>query len=875
MTGRVRLGRLAAGAAIMAVVGSPVVAAPTPSPREVLGLAVGADRVLASYGESERYLRTLAASGDRVRLIEMGKTVEGRTMVAVAISSPFNIAHLEDLRRGWAHLADPRGLTESERDRLVPTLPSCALITAGIHANEVAGPQTALLLAYQLASAAPGTLEATWLDRAVVLIVPSLNPDGQDATVAWYRKWLGTPFEGSSPPFLFHRYAGHDNNRDFVYLTQPESRALNAFVYLNWHPQVFLDLHMMGSTGPRQFVPPFADPVAPNVHPLVWRVTSNLGTLMSLRLEEAGKAGVISGWTFDGNWIGGTRNTGWWKNVFGVLTETASAALASPLQVDENELRGGGKGLVDYRAQVNFPNPWRGGSWGLGDAVSYQLTLTRAFVEFAAEQRASLLRDVAVMASEAVARGEHETPHAYLVPPGEDPGRRAHLIRLLLEAGLEGFAAEEDLVAGGTTYPAGTVAFLTAQPLRQYLLEVMSNQRYPEIVPAPGAQLLLPYDITAWTMPLELGVPVVRVDGELRGRLAPLGRRWSPPDTPPVGEGDFLLVPSQQLGGAAVAGRALTRRATVARLTRPAEVDGRTFAAGSFVISGLGAGGAGEILAGSGVAAVRTASGPAGTVPLRRVAVGVYHPNFPLEDAGWLRFVLENAGFPVSVVDTPAVVSGAFAKVVEVLVIPPMDGKVLVEGPRHRGPAPVPPEYRGGIGREGTAAVSRFVASGGTVIGFGASADWLADALALPVSDPLAGGEGESIECPGALLALDVDTTSPMGWGMPARVAAMVDSRTALATRPVVGEQGRVVAARFPDAPLVLSGWMRGEEKLRRRAAAVEVRQEAGRVVLFSFAPYFRGQTTATMPLLYNAVLERMMEAPPVARPETGTPGRS
>jgi hypothetical protein len=264
------------------------------------------------------------------------------------------------------------------------------------------------------------------------------------------------------------------------------------------------------------------------------------------------------------------------------------------------------------------------------------------------------------------------------------------------------------------------------------------------------------------------------------------------------------------------------------------------------------------------VAAVRTEPSTAGATRLRRAVVGVYHPQIGLEDAGWLRFVLEEAGFPVEVVDTPAVASGAFGSRIEVLVIPPMEGKAIVEGPQQRGPAPAPPEYRKGIGKDGVEAVKRFFADGGTVVGFGPSADWLSEVLDLPVSDSLRGIKREEFRCPGALLALDVDGRSPVGWGMPPRVAAMIEGQTAFATRPVVGEESRVVAARFPDLPLVLSGWMRGEEKLHRRVAVVEVRRGGGRAVLFSFAPYFRGQTEATFPLLYNAVMEKMMEAPPV-----------
>ena len=841
-----------------------------PSPRDVLGLDVGSNRVLASYAESERYLRALAERSDRVRLVPFGTTVEGRTMLAVAVSTATNIARLDELRAGWARVADPRGVGAGDRERLAATLPSCALITAGIHANEVAGPQAALLFVHQLAAAPPGSSEATWLEHVVVLVVPSLNPDGQDAVVAWYRKWMGTPYEGSQLPFLYHRYAGHDNNRDFVYLTQPESRSLNRLVYADWHPQLFLDLHMMGSTGPRQFVPPFADPVAPNVAPLVWRITSHLGTLMSLRLEEQGATGVVSGWVFDGNWIGGTRNTGWWKNVFGVLTETASAALATPVVIDENELHGGGKGLTAYRAQVSFPNPWTGGTWGLADAVRYQLTIMRALVEFADTQRAALLRDVTRMAGEAVLRGQRDAPRAYVIPADGDPGRRARLITLLLAGGVEGYVAPDGIVADGIGYPGGAVVFAASQPLRQFLVEVMERQRYPEVSPAPGADILLPYDITAWTMPLMLGVRAVRVEREVAGNLVPLDRDWTPRDAEPGGEGDLLAVPSDQVGVTKVVNRALARGAAVVRLTEASKAAGRTLPPGSIVVGGLGEAERSEMTAGAGVTPMRLRAMPSAAVALRRVRVGVYHPNFGLEESGWLRYVLEQAGFEVEVVESPAVSSGAFRKRDEVLVLPPMEGKVLLGGPEHEGLVPAPPEYRKGIGKEGAEQVRAFFESGGTVLAFGPSAEWLAAALELPVANALKEVRSEEFRCPGALLDVAVDPESPLGWGMPERTAVMFEGATAFQTRPVGGEVTRTVAARFPDGPLLASGWIRGEEKLRRRAAIVEIRRGAGRAVLYAFAPYFRGQTEAVFPLLFNAVLERMAEPPAPPAPPKG-----
>jgi len=830
--------------------------AEAPTPRAVLGLEVGRDRVLASYSETSTYFAALAAASPRVRVLDIGASVEGRTMIAAVISSPANLARLDELRQGWSRIADPRGLAEGELGRLVDTLPSCALIIAGIHSNEVAGTQSALLLAHRLAAAGELSAEASWLERTVVLLVPSMNPDGQEAVVGWYRRWLGTPHEGASLPFLYHRYAGHDNNRDFVFLTQPESRNLNRLAYREWHPQVFLDLHQMGWTGPRQFVPPFAEPLAPNVHPLVWRMTSLIGTWMSLRLEQEGKAGVVSGWMFDGNWIGGTRNTGWWKNVFGLLTETAGAALATPILVDENELRAAAKGLQSYRPQINFPNPWRGGRWGLADAVGYQTTLMSAFVEFAADHRAEALRGVAAMAAEAVERGTGGPPLAFVVPlEGGDRGRARAMVELLLEAGVEASVCGEGCVADGVPMPRGSVVFSAAQPLRQYLLEVMERQRFPEVSLGPDGDVALPYDITAWTMPLYFGVEVARVERSLAGALTPLAEL--PPAPPAVAAGPLLAIPAGQLGGYAAVNAALADGAAVSRLVVPLRSGSRDLAPGSFLVRTTG--GRSAAMDAAGVETVAVEKEPAGAVALRPVRVGVYHPNLGLEDSGWCRWVLERGGFTVTVVNNPGLASGTFATNVDVLVVPPLSGKVIVEGPS-RQVIERPREYQGGIGKAGADAVRRFVEAGGTAIGFGASAEWLAELTEAPVENTLKDVERSQYFAPGALLELGVEVDTPLGWGMPPRVAALVDTRAAFETAPVASPGSRLVAARFADAPLLLSGWMRGEERLRRRAAEVLVRRGKGLVVLFSFAPYFRGQTKATFPLLYNAVMLEMME---------------
>ena len=219
------------------------------------------------------------------------------------------------------------------------------------------------------------------LDDVVLLLVPSLNPDGQIMITDYYRKYVGTKYEGGRLPWLYHHYVGHDNNRDWYMLTQPETRALSRAVYHDWNPQLFVDEHQMGSEGPRMFIPPFADPLDPDVHPLIWREVNMVGANMALRLEQAGKSGLIYGYSFDAYWMGGTRNTGWWKNITGLLLEIASARIASPVYIEPNELRGGTKGLIDYKATINHPNPWKGGWWRMRDIMDYERIASDALLE--------------------------------------------------------------------------------------------------------------------------------------------------------------------------------------------------------------------------------------------------------------------------------------------------------------------------------------------------------------------------------------------------------------------------------------------------------------------------------------------------------------
>ncbi|HEX3111396.1 MAG TPA: M14 metallopeptidase family protein, partial [Thermoanaerobaculia bacterium] len=288
-------------------------AAAPPSPSDFLKMNVGADRTLADYRQIVSYFNALAAASPRVRIETLGKTTLGEDEIMAIISSEENMRNLEKIRGTAARLSDPRGLSDDQANALIADSrdgKAIVIVTCNIHSTEIASSQMAMEWAYALATADDAETKRR-LSNVVLLLVPSLNPDGQIMVTDWYRKYAGTRYEGGRLPWLYHHYVGHDDNRDWYMLTQIETKNLNRAVYKEWYPQVFVDEHQMGTTGPRMFIPPFADPVDPDVNPLIWREVNLIGSDMAFRLEQQNKAGLIYGYSFDAYWLGGTRNTGW------------------------------------------------------------------------------------------------------------------------------------------------------------------------------------------------------------------------------------------------------------------------------------------------------------------------------------------------------------------------------------------------------------------------------------------------------------------------------------------------------------------------------------------------------------------------------------
>ncbi len=820
-----------------------------PTPQQFLGFEVGADRTLADYHQITSYLKKLSETTPRVQVESLGKTTMGNDMVMAVISSADNLQNKEKYKKIAKQVADPRGLSKEQIEALANEGKAIALVTCNIHSTEIGSSQMAMEWAYALATGTdPETTRR--LDNVIVLLVPSLNPDGQIMEVEWYRKYLGTKYEGGRSPFLYHKYVGHDDNRDWYMLTQAETKNVTRMVYKEWFPQLWLDLHQMGSTGPRIFVPPDADPIAPALSPVIFSGINLIGTEMMWRLDEAKKSGAIYNWAFDAYWPGGTRNTAWWKNIFGLLVEVASARMATPIEVAPTELTAGGKGLIEYGKQINYPNPWKGGLWRLRDIMDYDRIVSDAYLETAAEHRADFLRGTARLGMEAVAEGGKG--EYYEIPMDgrqRDPNAAANLAQLMREHGADVFV---DLNA--------SFMIPLAQPYGKFVTEMMTTQRYPEVKPAPGKDILAPYDVTTWSLPLMMGVDVSRKKLADANGLKP-ATDADRPKGGVKGSGAVYVVGHEQNNVSRMVNAALKRKMNVSVAKAAFAADGVEYPAGAVLFDANGD--AAKLAEQYHLSLTGLKAAPqVNSVKLKPVRVGLYKSYTASMDEGWTRWLLEQYEFEPVSIENKEMKAGKLNEKFDAIVLPDITKEVIVDG-RPRRPesamkyvVELPPEYTGGIGKEGVQALKEFVEKGGTIITIADSGEFLADNFNIPVRNVLANARAEEFLCPGSLLRVELDNTNPIAYGMPKEAAAFIDGNIAYQTQVPGPELQRAVVASYPtDArDILMSGWIRGEERLARRAAVVTFTVGKGKLVMFGFRPQYRAQTEGTFKLLFNAI---------------------
>jgi hypothetical protein len=809
-----------------------------PAPESVLGFVPGEDRRLADWGQMLDYLKALDAASDRVIVEEVGKTTRGRPFVIVTVTSEANHARLEEIRSANARLADPRGLGDQEAERLVRDGKAILAMAFSIHSTEVGGTLASLRLLHHLASSDDEETR-TILDRTVLLVLPSHNPDGTDLVAEWYRRELGTPFEGTAPPVLYHPYLGHDNNRDWYMFTQAETRLTVRHLYHRWHPQIVHDVHQMGPRGARVFVPPYADPWEPNVDGALVAATNALGAHVASRLATAGRSGVVSGALFDA-WTPGRA----YPHTHGgvrLLTETASARLATPVEVKPEERERRSSGYDPRTASANHPLPWPGGTWRLADVVETQLQASLAILEHAAQNREHWLRTFLEVNRRASTRRE---PFAFVVPTGQrDPAAVGRLLEVMKLGEVEVQRARAPFEAGGRRYEGGALVIRMQQPASGFAKTLLERQRYPDLREFASDQPRRPYDVTAHTLPLLLGVEVDAAPVPFEADLEPVGEPGVVPGRV-EGEGPRLAL-GHASGDLVALSRLLAAGVSVRWTLEPFADRGRPFPAGTLLVPGS----ARKVLEPLGKElglVVRAVRKEPRTLRLRRPRVGLYRSWVPSIDEGWTRFVFEKEmAVAYQELHDREVRGGRLRERFDAIVLPDQAPAAILGG---HAPGSMPEEYTGGLGREGTAALRAFVEDGGTLVALDSATGFAIDELRLPVKNVLAGVAPTAFFCPGSILKVRADPHQPLAHGLPETTPVWFEGSPAFEV-----ERGTVVLHYEDDDPL-LSGWLLGGKQLLGRAALVEVPLGKGRVVLLGFRPQYRAQSRVTYPAFLNAL---------------------
>jgi hypothetical protein len=781
---------------------SPAMAA-VPTPESHFGHKIGVDNELLDWDKVVSYFKALPNSSDRIKYMEIGKTPEGRPMIAAAISSAANIKNLDHYHDIQMRLSDPRRTTPAEAARLEAEGKTVVMITCSIHANEVASTHTAVEFAYRLLTEENNPKFKAILDNVIILLEPSQNPDGVDIITQWYRKTRGTPFDGTSPPVVYNHYVGHDNNRDWYIFSQPETRATAGLENL-WHPQVVYDVHQQGEYASRIFVPPWMDPVDPNIDPILASICNMLGTGMATDLAAAGKSGIALNAMYD-FWSPGRQYQAYHGGAR-ILSESASAKLATPITVRPEQIQDRAPGYNPRERSWNYLNPWMGGVWRLRDIIDYQEIAWESLLYQSALRRADMLKYFYEINKNNV---ERSTPNSFVITSNQnDPGAAAKMLDALAFGDVEVQRAGGNFTADGKEYPAGSYVISMHQPFSGYAKTLLETQHYPNLLEYPGGPPKRPYDVTAQTLPMLLGVDVATVKDGFQASLT-TAKQYS-----------FKLdhaVPAGALAASDVS--SWKEVAKIWKSGKPIYRDGST---GDFY----------------------TAAGD-GRKMVAPLKIGLYKSYVANMDEGWTRSIFDDFGFAFTNISNEDIQAGNLKQRFDSIIIPDASRQQVMEG--HRAGS-MPPEYCGGIGAKGVAALKDFVQQGGTLVMLNHAADVATQDMGVSAKNVLRGVETKDFYSPGSLLNIKLDTKSPLAYGMPADITLWSEQSPAWDAAP------EYVVARYPDKGVLASGWLMGEQHLTGKAALLDVPMGAGHVIMFGMRPQYRSQSYQNFKLFFNAM---------------------
>lgn len=852
-----------------------------PSPVEFLGQEVGADHYLCNWTDMLRYFRAVERASDRVRLVEIGDSGYGQRITMAVVTSPANHARLEELRGIAQRLARARDGDPAVARELVERGRAVVWIDATLHSTEVIAGQNLIELLWQMASRDDAEVRRI-LDEVVLLACP-VNPDGLELVANAYAATGST-----SPPVLYQRYCGHDNNRDYYAVNTAESRAVSRVHYIDWCPQIVYNHHQTAPSGTIIYTPPFRDPHNYNVDPMVVRGINVVAAHMHSRFALEGKPGVISrnGASYSGWWNGGLRTTNYFHNIIGILTESFGRPEPTRIRPSLDRLLPDG----------DHPDPVPEQIWHARQTIEYLQTANFAILDYASRYRRELLQGIWRMGRNSIERGsrDHWTvtprliaaakaredgdsvfrdpllrdPRVYLMRPDRgDFGAAIRLVQALQRSGVEVHRATAAFEHDGVRYPQGTLVVRTDQAFRPHVIDMFEPQWHPNDYrdgrPVP------PYDAAGWTLALQMDVAVDRSFDPVTGPLELLDEVVARPTA------DFM--PHTPAPPALHPRDSDTVPAVNAMLARGLPV--RRLPSGGFQVPAT----EGIQIAQAAGLTLQAVTDDTGAVPLRRPRVGLFDVYGGHMPTGWDLWVLEQYGFDVRQVWGARITEGDLIKDFDVLVfhtgLP--GGRDLSRMGRAGGRdeeslgklKQVLPPFEDWSNLEERAVrlsgenslehLKAFVAAGGTLIALEGECDKVVRHWELPIKTGthVRGDDGEErrtrreeFYIPGSLVAIEVDTAHPLGVGMSHSCAAMFNNDCVVmeVLDPAAGIE---VVARYRKSDTLVSGWAVGDEHIAGKAAVVTVPVGKGRLCLYGADVTYRGQPVGTFKLVFNAIL--------------------
>ncbi len=780
-----------------------------PAPESVLGYKPGADFKLASYDDALAYFRKVAAASNRIKLVNVGKTTQGREWFIAFISDPANLAQLDHYKDVSRRLALARGIGDEQARTMAREMKPIVHIDGGLHATEVANHQHTIQLGYDLVASEKTEFQAI-RQNLIVELWFSINPDGQNAVSEWYRQNVGTPYEVSPLPVLYQEYVGHDNNRDGYMLNMLESRVVTKAT-LDTQPVIFYTQHQTAPFPGRIYLPPYADPISANMHPLMTRWLNVIGTTIATYLDDHGLPGSMHQESFDVWYPGYLDNVGNFRHTISFFTETALYRYATPHFYTVDEFPSARQALG---TEMLYSSPWKGGWWRLADACAYMYGADMAVLNLAVKYREQMQYNKYRAARDTIERFTKDPPYAYRIPRRQhDAPTAALLLERLMWNGIEvGQSADDWVIA-------------MDQPFAGLVKELFEPQSYPALSQRP-------YDVTGWTLPYQMGV-------EAHAIVAPLTKAFRD-SLRPVKAIDDLTAPFT-----------LAANASYRAINEILAAKGAVSAAGEELsVSGLDKGKLDGILKEN---RLRGGGTVEGGKPVKAARVGLYRSWVASMDEGWTRWTLEQHEFPFRTIYNADIRAGRLRERYDTIIIPDMGERTIIDG--HR-PGTIPERYAGGIGEEGVQELRDFVNAGGTLIAFNNASLFAISQLQLPVENALAGATPAQFLCSGCLVTTHIeDAKNPLTAGLTPDTVVMFERGPAFNTKP--GFKGSVLA-RYPQArsPL-MSGYLLGADRLQGRIAALSADYGKGRVVLLGFRPQWRGQSHAAYKFFFNALYVR------------------